>query len=217
MCAQTVWIFDLDDTLHDASARIFPHINEAMRRYVETLLAVSAAEADRIRQTYWHRYGATLTGLMRHHAVNPSHFLRATHDVRALASRVVFDPAVKALLKKLSGKKILYSNSPAHYVSAILAITGMSELFDTIYTVESSRFQPKPSLTGFRRLLRAEKLTPHRCVMVEDCAANLRAAKHLGIKTVWVSQSTRQPPWVDVRVASILALPAATRRHLRLD
>jgi putative hydrolase of the HAD superfamily len=133
--------------------------------------------------------------------------------LRALEERVAFDPAVKALLKKLPGKKILYSNSPTHYVSAILAITGMGGLFDVIYTVESSRFQPKPSLAGFRRLLRAEKLTPSCCVMVEDCAANLRTAKRLGIKTIWVSRSTRQPPWVDARVASTLALPIATRRR----
>ncbi|MDR1888884.1 MAG: pyrimidine 5'-nucleotidase [Zoogloeaceae bacterium] len=201
------WIFDLDDTLHDASAHIFPHINQAMRRYIEALLNVDAAEANRIRQTYWHRYGATLLGLMRHHAIDPLHFLQATHDVPVLEKMVAFNPAVKILLKKLPGRKILYSNSPAHYASAILAITGMTRLFNAVYTVESSRFQPKPSLAGFRRLLRVEKLLPHRCVMVEDSAANLRAAKQLGLKTVWISRHTRQPPWVDVRIPSILALP----------
>jgi putative hydrolase of the HAD superfamily len=51
-----------------------------------------------------------------------------------------------------------------------------------------------------------EKLTPHRCVMVDDSADNLRTAIQLGLKTVWVSKQTRQPPWVDVRLASILAL-----------
>jgi putative hydrolase of the HAD superfamily len=205
--ARTVWIFDLDDTLHDASAHIFPRINEAMRRYIETQLNVDAAKANHLRQTYWHRYGATLLGLMRHHAIDPMHFLRATHDFPALDKMVKFDPAVKTLLKKLPGRKILYSNSPAHYAKAILAITGMARLFDAVYTVESSRFQPKPSLAGFRRLLRAERLAPHRCVMVEDSADNLRAAKQLGLKTVWISRRTRQPPWVDVRIASILALP----------
>lgn len=206
--APAAWIFDLDDTLHDASAQIFPHIHQAMRRYIEAYLQVDAEEANRLRQTYWHRYGATLLGLMRHHAVDPLHFLRATHDFPALEKMVRFDPAVKARLKKLPGRKILYSNAPAHYAAAILAITGMTRLFDAVYTVEFSRFQPKPSLAAFRHLLQTEKLSPHRCVMADDSADNLRAAKRLGLKTVWVSRQTRQPPWVDIRIASILALPA---------
>jgi putative hydrolase of the HAD superfamily len=43
--------------------------------------------------------------------------------------------------------------------------------------------------------------------MVEDTLANLKTAKRLGMKTVWVSASTRQPPYVDVQLASILDLP----------
>jgi putative hydrolase of the HAD superfamily len=35
----------------------------------------------------------------------------------------------------------------------------------------------------------------------------LRAAKTLGMKTVWISRETRVPPSVDVRVASVLSLP----------
>jgi putative hydrolase of the HAD superfamily len=206
MPAPAAWIFDLDDTLHDASAQIFPHINQSMRRYIETQLKVDAEEANRLRQMYWHRYGATLLGLMRHHAIDPLHFLRATHDFPALEKMVRFEPAVKTLLKKLPGRKILYSNSPAHYAAAILAITGMSRLFDAVYTVEFSRFQPKPSPAALRRLLQMEKLSPHHCVMVDDSADNLRTAKRLGLKTVWVSKQTRQPPWVNVRLASILAL-----------
>ncbi|MFM8490317.1 MAG: pyrimidine 5'-nucleotidase, partial [Candidatus Methylopumilus sp.] len=29
-----IWIFDLDDTLHDASSKIFPSINQSMTAYV---------------------------------------------------------------------------------------------------------------------------------------------------------------------------------------
>jgi putative hydrolase of the HAD superfamily len=47
--------------------------------------------------------------------------------------------------------------------------------------------------------------------MVEDSLANLQTAKRLGMTTVWVSGSTRQPPWVDLRLVSVLDLP----RHLQ--
>ena len=31
---QPLWLFDLDNTLHDASSAIFPSINQAMTSYV---------------------------------------------------------------------------------------------------------------------------------------------------------------------------------------
>lgn len=206
------WIFDLDNTLHDASPHIFPHINQSMRRYIQTHLELDGEAANQLRQIYWHRYGATLLGLMRHHDTDPHHFLKATHDFPNLAALVVFERSVKTMLGRLPGKKVLFSNAPAHYTDAILAITGIRRLFDAIYTVESIRFQPKPDPRGFRLLLKAEGLNPHRCIMVEDSLPNLHTAKRLGMKTVWISRSSRQPAYVDARMASVLALPAYLRR-----
>lgn len=206
-----VWIFDLDNTLHDANPHIFPHINQSMRAYIETHLQLDATEATRLRQSYWHRYGATLLGLMRHHGTDPHHFLWETHQFPELKKMVVFDRAVKAMLRKLPGRKIIYSNAPAHYTKAILELTGMTRLFDAVYSVESTRFQPKPAAAGFRVLLRAERLNPQRCIMVEDSLPNLVTAKKLGMKTVWINSGTRQPPYVDARMGSVLELS----RYLR--
>jgi FMN phosphatase YigB (HAD superfamily) len=35
MTAPVAWIFDLDNTLHNASPHIFPHINRAMNAYLQ--------------------------------------------------------------------------------------------------------------------------------------------------------------------------------------
>jgi len=43
--------------------------------------------------------------------------------------------------------------------------------------------------------------------MVEDSLENLRTAKRLGMKTVWVDQSSRSPSWVDANVRDIVRLP----------
>ena len=205
-----VWLFDLDNTLHDASRHIFPHINLAMRRYIETHLGLDPEAAGRLRQHYWERYGATLLGLMRHHAIAPRHFLEATHAFDDLASHLVFDPAIKSALKRLPGRKILYSNAPAAYTRAILAHTGLLQRFDALHTIERSRFQPKPSPAGLRRLLRAENLDPRRCILVEDSLANLVTAKRMGMRTVWICGSRQKPghsPWVDVRLTRVRDLP----------
>ena len=56
------------------------------------------------------------------------------------------------------------------------------------------------------RLLRKHRLNPARCVMVEDSAENLQAAKRLGMRTVWVTQQSRLPAYVDVKIRDVMQL-----------
>jgi putative hydrolase of the HAD superfamily len=204
---QKTWLFDLDNTLHNASPHIFPHINRSMTAYIVEHLGIDEAEATRVRQEYWQRYGATLLGLMRHHDTDPNHFLWHTHQFPDLKRMVVFERSLKAMLRRLPGRKIVFSNAPLHYTEAVLELTGIASCFDAVYSVERIRFQPKPAPAGFHHLLRAERLNPHNCIMVEDTLPNLKTAKRLGMKTVWVSTCTRQSPCVDVKVRSVLDLP----------
>jgi putative hydrolase of the HAD superfamily len=206
------WIFDLDNTLHDASPHIFPHINRSMTAYLREHLALSEEEANATRTRYWRTYGATLLGLIRHHGTDPHHFLRETHRFPELDRMVVSDRAELAAVRRLRGRKLLYTNSPAHYAAAVLDVLGIAGLFDAVYAVEHVRFQPKPQPGGFRRLLHLEGLRPAQTVMVDDSLENLRAARRLGLRTVWVSRAARAPNYVDVRVTSVRQLPRLSDR-----
>ncbi len=204
---QRVWLFDLDNTLHDASPHIFPAIGRAMGEYVAQQVGLDAAAARELRDHYWRRYGATLTGLVRHHGADPHHFLATTHDFLAeLPRMIVHDPALRHVLKRLPGRKIVFSNAPRRYVEAVLELIGIRALIDGVWTIERLRFAPKPHSGAFRRLLHRERLDPRRCILVEDTAANLRAAKRLGMKTVLVARSAQVPTYVDVRIKSVVEL-----------
>jgi putative hydrolase of the HAD superfamily len=205
------WLFDLDNTLHDADAHIFPSLGHAMREYIGRLLNLDEAEAGELRMRYWKRYGATLLGLMRHHGVDPRDFLRQTHRFHDLERMVVAERGLKAMLKRLPGRKIIFSNAPFHYTRRILAITGIGRCFDAVYSIERLRFRPKPATQSFLRLLRLEGLAARACIMVEDSLPNLRTAKRLGMTTVWVHPGMRRSPCADVRVKSVLDLPRRLR------
>jgi putative hydrolase of the HAD superfamily len=207
MSTKLTWIFDLDDTLHDASPHIFPHINRSMTAYLQKHLQLSEGDAGKLRAHYWRRYGATLLGMMRHHGTDPEHFLRETHSFPDLSNMVVYERGLAAMLRRLPGRKLVFSNAPGHYANAVLQLMGIASHFDAVHSIESAGFQPKPSLAGFRSLMRAHGLLASRCVMVEDSRANLRPAKRLGMKTVWVTREPRTPAYVDIRTASVLALP----------
>ena len=206
---QPVWIFDLDNTLHDANPHVFPHLNRAMTAWLMAELGLDHAAADHLRAHYWHRYGATLLGLMRHHGTRPAHFLHGTHDVEALRPGIVFDRAVRHMLRRLPGRKIVFTNGPLHYAEAVLQATGLDTLIDGVHAIEHSRYAPKPRRTGFLHLLRDFGLRPSRCIMVEDTAENLRTARRLGMRTVWISRSPAHHPYVDLRLPSVLQLPRA--------
>lgn len=205
-----VWLFDLDNTLHDASPHIFPHINRSMTEYIERHLGVDAEEAGRIRTRYWLRYGATMLGLVRHHGTDPRHFLHHTHQFPDLRRMVVVERGLRAALRRLPGRKIVFSNAPRAYTESVLEITGLRRCFDSVWTIERLRFQPKPQLKAFLRLLHRERLNPHDCIMVEDSPANLVTARRLGMKTVLVARTPGRPCHVDLRLESVLDLP----RHI---
>ena len=213
MPASPTWLFDLDNTLHNATPHIFPHINRSMCEYIERHLGVDEHEATRIRQHYWEHYGATLLGLIRHHGTDPRHFLRETHCFPELQRMVVFEKPLRHALRRLPGRKIIFSNAPRHYAESILDITGLGRLFDAVYSIENVRFQPKPMPAGFRALLHAERLHPSQCIMVEDSLPNLVTAKKLGMTTVWINNGQRQSAFVDIKIRSVLQLPGRYGRR----
>ena len=201
------WLFDLDNTLHDARPHVFPHINRSMTQYIMRHLELDEPAASALRQRYWRRYGATLLGLMRHHQVDPHHFLWHTHQFPELARMLVAEAGLRHCLKRLPGRKILFSNSPHHYAEAVLAELGLAGLFDAVHAIEATRFRPKPSRAGLQALLVREGLQAHRTVLVEDTLENLATARQLGLRTVWISREGRCPAWLDAKVASVLELP----------
>ncbi|WP_199102314.1 pyrimidine 5'-nucleotidase [Aquitalea sp. ASV11] len=200
------WIFDLDDTLHQASLGIFAHISRMMNLYMERHLDMSAEEARQLRLHYWHRYGATLQGLMRHHDVDAGHFLQETHVLDELYRWLQWEPTLAATLRTLPGRKIVLSNGPQHYIEGLLQKMDIRLQFTACYGMEKMHFHPKPDRRGFRSMLQAERLDPAHCIMVEDSLPNLYAAKSLGMRTVWISRQSRKPAFVDVRVNKLSQL-----------
>lgn len=211
MAKSVSWIFDLDNTLHNATVHVFPHINRAMTQYVQTHLNLSEVDANALRLSYWQRYGATILGLIRHHDTDPAHFLWHTHQFPDLHNVLVVEPMLRATLTRLPGRKFVFSNAPVHYARDVLRALGIIDLFSDVYTIEHTRYRPKPDSYGFLRLCRSHHLHPRRCIMVEDKLENLKTAKRLGMKTVWVTGMLlapgRAPGYVDKTVRSVAKLP----------
>ncbi|MDX1915813.1 MAG: pyrimidine 5'-nucleotidase [Methylophilus sp.] len=205
------WIFDLDDTLHNASKHIFPVMNRAMTQYIMDELEMDEHAAHQLRQHYWRIYGATLKGLMRHHEIDAHHFLKETHAFIDLPSMVVQAKQLKHMLKNLNGRKCVFTNAPRDYAMRVLEILNIADCFTLVFSVESTQFHAKPSARGFAMLLQTLKVKAGDCIMLEDNLSALMTAKRMGMRTIWVSKKLQKPNYVDYRINSALALT-----HLKL-
>jgi putative hydrolase of the HAD superfamily len=222
--SRTIWLFDLDNTVHNASHHVFGALNLAMTDYIERHLGVARAEADRLRGLYWARYGATLLGLVRHHGVAVDHFLAETHALPQLEALVHSHAHDLAALKRLPGRKILLTNAPAAYAQRVLKALGLPRLFERVIGFEEMRmfghYRPKPDQRMLRWVAARHRLPPTRCVLVEDTLVHQKAAHAVGMGTVWMQRWARQalhgpeagarmrrrPAYVDRRVAALSGL-----------
>lgn len=214
-----VWLFDLDNTLHDASHAIFGTIDRRMTDYVERELGVARDEANRLRTLYWRRYGATLLGLVRHHGVDAHHFLRETHDFD-VAALLRAERGLARLFARLPGRKVLLTNAPHAYAGSVLRQLGLQRHFSARWTIERMRvhgsFRPKPSRLMLRSMLARERILPSDAVLIEDSARNLKAARALGLRTVLITRhgapARHATSFVGLRVHSLHDLARRTPR-----
>ena len=77
--------------------------------------------------------------------------------------------------------------------------------------------RPKPDARMLRTLLARLRVNAARCVLVEDTLQHQKAARRVGMKTVWMQRWTRaaakpgtrfsmQPPYVDVKARQLRVL-----------
>jgi pyrimidine 5'-nucleotidase len=222
-----VWLFDLDNTLHHASHEIFPAINRSMTQYIIDALGVDLSEANRLREGYTRRYGATLLGLVRHHPVDPAHFLHVVHTFADLKSMVRAERGLGRMLRGLPGRKLVLTNGPSVYARAVLEELGIAKLFERVIAIEDMQdrghWRAKPDAAMLRRAMRQAHVPLSDAVLVEDTRGHLKRYKRLGIRTVWITghlphalnasgvasarrPGSGRPHYVDRRIRSIRGL-----------
>ena len=195
------WIFDLDNTLHDAQSKIFPLVNTKMNEYISSYLDISLEDASSLRESYWERYGATLKGLIKHHNINPVDFLSVTHNLQDFNKLVLPENNIKKTLSKIQGRKIIYTNAPKTYTNKILKISKIFELFDEIFTIEDSNFIPKPDQGMMDTFLKKYNISEG--FFIDDVKENLFTAKNSGLTTIWITNEENQPSYIDKKIEKI--------------
>jgi putative hydrolase of the HAD superfamily len=178
------WIFDLDNTLYPRSSNVFRQVDGRIHAYLRKLLNVDEAEAERIQKSFYKAHGTTLRGLMLNHNVDPDEFLEFVHDIDH--SAVLPDPALGAAIKRLPGKKYIFTNGSRRHAEKIAERLGFTDHFEDIFDIVAANLVPKPERETYDRFARRFHVAPERAAMFEDLTRNLAVPKSIGMTTVLV-------------------------------
>ena len=184
------WIFDLDNTLYSGKTKVFEQVDKKMSKYISNKLNVTIEEAKKIQKNYFHEYNTTLNGMIKNHKINADEFLEFVHDIDI--DFLKKDLKLNEELKKLAGKKIIFTNGSKKHALNVTQRIGIDHHFDDIFDIVDSNFVPKPAIEPYKKLVEKHKIDPKLCVFVEDIARNLKPAYEMGMKTVWIENDE---PW----------------------
>lgn len=204
MSATRDFVFDLDNTLYPVSS-IYAAIGARMTAYIARALALPEVEAKAVRERYFHAYGATVTGLARHHGIDAHDFLADVHNVDY--SVLEADEELISLITALPGRRIVFTNGGGGHGQRALARLGLAEQFERVFDIEDAGLSPKPERIAYERLITACGIAPSRAVLVEDTLKNLEPAHALGFHTVLVGavHPAPLPAYVDAHHGDVKA------------
>jgi len=186
------WIFDLDNTLYSGKTKVFEQVDKKMSKFISEKLNVTIEEAKKIQKNYFYEYNTTLNGMIKNHKIDASEFLEFVHDIDI--DFLKKDLKLAEELKKLVGKKIIFTNGSRKHAINVTKKIGIDQYFDDIFDIVDSEFIPKPAIEPYNKLVKKHKIDPKLCLFVEDIARNLKPAYEMGMKTVWIENDE---PWAS--------------------
>ena len=178
------WIFDLDNTLYSADSGIFQQVHDLMNKFVSKHLNVEIKKAKEIQRKYYKQHGTTLRGMMDNHGVDPEYFLKEVHKLDY--SIVDSNKKLNEELKKLKGRKIIYTNANLQHTLDVLDRIELSDFFDYIFDIKMANYIPKPDLQPYEQIIKDCNLNPSTSAMFDDIAKNLVPAKKVGFTSIWI-------------------------------
>lgn len=205
MLYSTLFI-DLDDTLYPADSGVWKAIRSRIDQYVMEILHLSQEEA-RVRQhDLFVRYGTTMRGLQAEYHVNEDEYLAFVHDV-PLTEFLQPNPGLCRMLQKYPQRRVIFTNADVNHARRVLAVLGLSTCFQQIIDIKAMSPYCKPMQEAFRIALEMSgEPDPARCVLVDDQAHNVRAARIFGMHAIRIGAP--DPEFESVTIARLDDLPA---------
>jgi len=205
------WLFDLDNTLYPEESGFMAQVEGRMTDFVAKVTGLPHPQAYALQKRYLAEHGLTLPGLVAHHGVDPADFHALFHDLSL--DVLAHDADLLGALRRLPGRRLIFTNADDKHARRVLAHLGLAELFDDVFHIHSFGFTPKPAPAAFDRMLAAHGMDPNTTAFFEDSEANLAPAAALGMTTVLVGarSAASTAPFVHHRTDKLAPFLTAAR------
>jgi len=187
------WIFDLDHTLYSMDSGLHAAVEQRICLFVQRHFGLEREPAFALQKKYLREMGSTLGGLVAHHGVDADAYHDFVNDVVEL--KLEENGALRAALKRLPGRRFVFTNNCGRFGVKVTAALGVADLFDDIVDAKILNFVPKPTPAAYDALVARGKFEPKTAVLFDDSARNLVPARMLGMTTVWLNDGRGQSYW----------------------
>ncbi len=186
----TMLFFDLDDTLYPRDCGLWPAIYERISLYMHERVGLPWELIPPLRKRLFQQYGTTMRGLVVEYGIDEQDYLAFVHDL-PLQNFIQPDPAIRAMLKRYSQPKAIFTNADRNHARRVLRMLDLEDSFDFIIDIldMSPYCKPMPEAFGIA-LHKTGNPDPVNCVLIDDMPANLATARWLGFYTIRVGDVT---------------------------
>ncbi|EXC17577.1 hypothetical protein L484_012369 [Morus notabilis] len=197
-------LFDLDDTLYPANTGIASACKKNIEDFLVEKCGFPESQASTLRVELFKTYGSTLAGLrILGYDIDADDYHSFVHG-RLPYELIKPDPQLRALLRSISQRKIIFTNSDRNHAIKALERLGLSECFDQIICFETMNpnlakaSKPdeipvvlKPSMDAFKIALAVARVDPRRTLFLDDNVKNIAAGKAVGLWTALVGKTVK--------------------------
>ncbi|GMN46661.1 hypothetical protein TIFTF001_015854 [Ficus carica] len=197
-------LFDLDDTLYPANTGIASACKKNIEDFLVEKCGFPESQASTLRVELFKTYGSTLAGLRElGHDIDADDYHSFVHG-RLPYELIKPDPQLRALLRSISQRKIIFTNSDRNHAIKALDKLGISDCFDQIICFEtmnpnlSKASRPdeipvvlKPSMDALKIALDVSHVDPRRTLFLDDNVRNIAAGKAVGLWTALVGKAVK--------------------------
>lgn len=199
-------LIDLDDTVYPVETGIWKAIRQRIDLYVAQHFHLPMEEARYLRQQLFQRYGTTLRGLRAEYQIDEDEYLGFVHDI-PLSDYLQPDPALGKILAGYPQRRLIFTNADSRHARRVLDALGLAACFEDIIDIKVTHPFCKPMQEAFQiALQRCGEADPSRCVLVDDQALNVKAARSVGMHAIRVSAT--QDPEAHATIRRLIDLPA---------
>ena len=207
-------LFDLDGTLYPVGNGVLERLDARINAYLREHVGIAAAEVDRLRCELRDAHGTTMHGLMARHQIDADHYLDVVHDAD-LSDLIRPDDRLRAMLERLPGRRVVFTNAPRAHAARVLGLLGISDVFEGVIALEDLAYVPKPRAAAFETVLTRCGVAGEDCFFVDDTRANVLAERRLGMHAVWVAPVTQHDDDVQPAIETVHEVETVLRRNRR--